>query len=50
MNEKGMTPMDMHSLLNSLEAIERLHLQEGQIGIFQGVFSQEQEREETPWY
>jgi hypothetical protein len=28
----------------------RLHLQEGQIGIFQEVFSQEQEKEETPWY
>ncbi len=24
MNEKGMTPMDMHSLLTSLEAIERV--------------------------
>jgi hypothetical protein len=27
-----------------------LHLQEGQIGIFQEVFSQEREREEMPWY
>ncbi len=27
-----------------------LHLQEGRIGIFREVFSQEQEREITPWY
>ncbi len=28
----------------------RLHLQEGQTGIFQEVFPQGQEREEAPWY
>ncbi len=28
----------------------RLHLQEGQIGIFWEGFSQKQEREEMPWY
>jgi hypothetical protein len=33
MNKKGMTPMDMRSLLTSLEAIKLLlHLQEGEIG------------------
>jgi hypothetical protein len=50
MNKKDMAPMGMHSLLISLEVIERVcTYKKGQIRIIQEVFSQEQEREETPW-
>jgi hypothetical protein len=50
LNEIGMTPIDMRLLLTSLEAVERMCTYEkGKLEI-RDVFSQEQEREEMPWY
>jgi hypothetical protein len=50
LNKKGMIPMDMRLLLTFGSNQIRLHLQEGQIRIFQEVFQKGREREETPWY
>jgi hypothetical protein len=50
MNKKGMTPMDMHSLLMLLEAIERICTHEkgkpDNLAKIQQVFQQGQKREE----
>jgi hypothetical protein len=54
MNEKGMTPMDMRSLLTSLEMIKQAcTYEEGKLDTFEKSyksFNKGQEREETPWY
>jgi hypothetical protein len=49
MNKKGMTLMDMRSLLTSLEAIERIcTYKKGKLESSEK--SSYKEREETPWY
>jgi hypothetical protein len=50
MNEKGMMPMDMCSLLTLLKAIERICTYEKGKSEFQDVFQEGREREEMPWY
>ena len=51
MNEKGMTLMDMRSLLTLLEAIKHVSTyKKDKLESSKKSCSQEQEREETPWY
>jgi hypothetical protein len=51
MNKKGMTPMDMHSLLTSLEAIKRACTYEkGKLKSSKKSSHKSKNREETPWY
>jgi hypothetical protein len=50
--EQGGNDTDGHALASYFVGSNQthLHLQDGQIGIFQEVFQQGQEREETLWY
>ena len=50
MNKKGMTPMDMRSLLTLLEAIECICTYEKGKSESSEKSSHKSEREEVPWY